>query len=68
MPKNMALRHRYCVKMQGLFSGVEWAVLKDGRVVFSGESPDVESGMDAARRAYRRDRALQERRSRHAQN
>lgn len=61
------LRSRYCVKMQGLFCGVEWSVLRDGRVVFSGEAPDVESGLEAARRAYRRDRNLAEKKGhRHA--
>lgn len=54
MGKKPALRHRYCIKMQGLFSGVEWTILRDGRTLFSGEAPDVEAGLAAARRCYRR--------------
>lgn len=60
MGKKPKLRSRYCVKMQGLFCGVEWSVLRDGRVVYSGEAPDVDSGLEAARRAYRRDVQLSE--------
>lgn len=58
MPKYMALRHRYCVKVQGLFSGVEWTLLRDGRAVSSGEAPDVEKGLQCARRACRWDMNL----------
>lgn len=64
MGEKPKLRSRYCVKMQGLFCGVEWSVLRDGRVVFSGESPDVESGLEAARRAYRRDCNLRKKEAR----
>lgn len=62
MAQKPKLRSRYCVKMQGLFSGVEWSVFRDGRVVATGEAPDVDSGLLRARHAYRVDVSKSQRR------
>lgn len=46
---NVRLRHRFTLVVQGLFCGVEWKLLKDGKVFASGESPSISSGVTAAR-------------------
>lgn len=46
---NVRLRHKYAVVVQGLFCGVEWRLLRDGKCVASGESPSIERGLTSAR-------------------
>lgn len=52
MSRKHSSTHRYEVRFQGLFDGIEWTIFEDGKSIRVGYSPSLSSALLAVRRTF----------------